>query len=577
MIYTFVPTLLLLLLDGAVSRAPVTIRCHIRSVTHASCQLRDIIRGQSNVNVSVTVNNCHEPVDVLFVMTGTNALSWNFTFVPNNQNERVVIPNVYLIEPEPPAPTFLYVREPSDENRERNGSYAGTAITVQASLMAPLRQDMWEEVEFLNHTFSLPPLPPHCPPLLPTSYDEPRWLIKVLVLVAAVLAVVSAVLLVTLKRRQLRSVARNLVQRHCEAQVDDGDVNPVADPAVPTKGGTRGSTDAAPASADLKTTLDASALRYFNEVYPDERQTRDVEGGAAQQQVAVPKTILQKMMKAKKEVEIGLRGISFERLKEDVITSQRNVEAGAELPNNEVSNPGFITDGSSEEQRGSMNEQRLFPLDDDFGSDDVCSTSERLEKRSDSYTNVFNTGDQFEDFSTGQNSSGKTSWEVNSRERSDVKINKVKGLANKNNSFGYGSREYLDELEGATAVYPDAKSSKKKKSKLSKPDKQKRERPRRSYRPEEQSDRRLNLPSRTKVETIPEVEVVDGMEKRSNSPAVNADHGSAHKILSDYEGDKVVTHGASFGAIWGGDNLGATAAVGSNDNRGARQKLSGGG
>jgi len=50
--------------------------------------------------------------------------------VPNNQNERVYLPNIFLNEPAHMAPTYLYVREPEGEYQRRNGSTSNTNITV---------------------------------------------------------------------------------------------------------------------------------------------------------------------------------------------------------------------------------------------------------------------------------------------------------------------------------------------------------------------------------------------------------------------------------------------------------------
>ncbi|KAF2368510.1 hypothetical protein FHG87_000738 [Trinorchestia longiramus] len=555
MILSFASLLLLLQLAdmGRGAPASITVLCHVQSLVHVTCHLPDIIRDQRAVNISVTVNNCHEPVDVTFAMTGFQ-LSWNFTFVPNNQNERVLIPNVYMIEPEPPVPTYLYVREPGEENRERNGSSIGTNITVQASLMAQLVQNnIWEEVEFFNHTFRLPAQAPHCPPLHSERgphFEAGHWLTKMLVLVAGILAVASAMLIVALKRQQLVSLAHafqdrlNLVQheQHGDAHPQ---INNEASPeyvsadiyAAQSMGAQRGTaassiSNSQPTVRDFKSTLDSSALKYFNEVYPDEKlsQTSSViPEPSSSRTLGNPKAILFKMMKAKKEIEIGLKGISFEKLKEDSASKSNNFSNpdNNQASHFEVVNPGYIPEDSNNLQM-SVKTDSGFPLNDDFGASDECDSNISIKNRSDSYTNVFETSDQREDLDVPGSGWKRENpkWKVNFQDDENLGHVEVNGLENKQKRFGYDSREYLDELEGATAVFPEDKQSKKKRSKSLKIDKQKRERDARPYRQERNGHRRSNgrrtsFHEKAKVDIIHEVEDKDNnLDKKVSPPKV---------------------------------------------------------
>lgn len=255
-------------------------------------------------------------------------------------------------------------------------------------------------------------------------------------------------------------------------------------------------------SLDLKSAVDSSAMRYFNEVYPDERQARlqdDANGPSRNGED--PKTFLQILRSAKKDVEIGLKGISFEKLREDsmdqntLALSTENIERN--LPTN-----------FQEEQ--THNSDLKFPLDDDFGATEECHTSNRLENRSDSYNNVYDTSEHIENDEKEKNSQEHPKWKVifsEDDEENSSKSNKD-GINSRKDTFGYGSREYLDQLEGAAAIIPKEKTSKKKRSKSLKADKSIRDRSKRSENGRTHGKSKTSRSS-SLVETIHEVDDSD--------------------------------------------------------------------
>ena len=86
-----------------------------------------------------------------FVCFQSTNFSWNFTYVPNNQNERVYVPQLYLNPPAHMTPTYLYVREPAQEFSTRNGSTDGTRITVQVSLLTFKLVNNCTKICYLSH------------------------------------------------------------------------------------------------------------------------------------------------------------------------------------------------------------------------------------------------------------------------------------------------------------------------------------------------------------------------------------------------------------------------------------------
>lgn len=121
--------------------------CHLHNYV-ASCIL-DIL--QEHIEATAIINHCHLPLDVTFLVSyqyaNTTRHSWKYTFVTANQNERVLIPGL-LLPTAPHAPVFLYARVPEKDFDMHNSSF----VAIEASFVAELKTDEWEEAEFLNHT-----------------------------------------------------------------------------------------------------------------------------------------------------------------------------------------------------------------------------------------------------------------------------------------------------------------------------------------------------------------------------------------------------------------------------------------
>ncbi|KAK7086364.1 hypothetical protein SK128_015880 [Halocaridina rubra] len=121
--------------------------CHLNSYV-ASCIL-DIV--EEHIEATAIINHCHLPLDVTFLVSyqygNSTRHNWKYTFVTANQNERVLIPGL-LLPTAPHAPVFLYARVPEKEFDMHNSSF----VAIEASFVAELRTDEWEEAEFLNHT-----------------------------------------------------------------------------------------------------------------------------------------------------------------------------------------------------------------------------------------------------------------------------------------------------------------------------------------------------------------------------------------------------------------------------------------
>lgn len=121
--------------------------CHLNNYI-ASCTL-DIM--EEHIEATAIINHCHLPLDVTFLVSfqyaNSTKHSWKYTFVTTNQNERVLIPGL-LLPPAPHAPVFLYARVPEREFNMHNSSF----VAIEASFVAELKTQGWEEAEFLNHT-----------------------------------------------------------------------------------------------------------------------------------------------------------------------------------------------------------------------------------------------------------------------------------------------------------------------------------------------------------------------------------------------------------------------------------------
>ncbi|XP_027228644.2 uncharacterized protein [Penaeus vannamei] len=113
-----------------------------------SCIL-DIL--EEHIIANAQVNYCHLPVDITFRVNHQygkgKSHSWKYTFVTTNQNERVLIPGLQLPSA-PHAPVYLYVRVPERDFSMHNTSF----VSIEASFVAELKNNEWEEAEFINHT-----------------------------------------------------------------------------------------------------------------------------------------------------------------------------------------------------------------------------------------------------------------------------------------------------------------------------------------------------------------------------------------------------------------------------------------
>ncbi|CAL4067328.1 unnamed protein product, partial [Meganyctiphanes norvegica] len=114
----------------------------------ASCVLNIL---EEHIEATAIINNCHLPIDITFIIAYQNGNStrhsWPYTFVTTNQNERVLIPGL-MLPVAPHAPVFLYARVPERYFNMHNSSF----VSIEASLVAEIKKDEWEEAEFLNHT-----------------------------------------------------------------------------------------------------------------------------------------------------------------------------------------------------------------------------------------------------------------------------------------------------------------------------------------------------------------------------------------------------------------------------------------
>ncbi|XP_068218056.1 uncharacterized protein [Palaemon carinicauda] len=106
---------------------------------------------EEHIEATAIINHCHLPLDVTFLVSfqygNSTKHSWKYTFVTANQNERIPIPGL-LLPPAPHAPVFLYARIPEREFNMHNSSF----VAIEASFVAELKTQEWEEAEFLNHT-----------------------------------------------------------------------------------------------------------------------------------------------------------------------------------------------------------------------------------------------------------------------------------------------------------------------------------------------------------------------------------------------------------------------------------------
>ncbi|XP_063858814.1 uncharacterized protein LOC135099972 isoform X2 [Scylla paramamosain] len=126
--------------------------CHLHNYV-SSCVLNIL---EEHIEATAIINHCHVPLDITFLIVyqyrNSTRHSWKYTFVTSNQNERVLIPGL-LLPSAPHAPVFLYARVPEREFNMHNSSF----VAIQASFIAELGRDKWEEADFLNHTVFISP------------------------------------------------------------------------------------------------------------------------------------------------------------------------------------------------------------------------------------------------------------------------------------------------------------------------------------------------------------------------------------------------------------------------------------
>ncbi|XP_042236238.1 uncharacterized protein LOC121875683 isoform X2 [Homarus americanus] len=121
--------------------------CHLDNYV-SSCILNIL---DEHIEATAIINHCHLPLDITFLIAyqykNSTRHNWKYTFVTSNQNERVLIPGL-LLPVAPHAPVFLYARVPEREFNMHNSSF----VAIEASFVAELSTEKWEEAEFLNHT-----------------------------------------------------------------------------------------------------------------------------------------------------------------------------------------------------------------------------------------------------------------------------------------------------------------------------------------------------------------------------------------------------------------------------------------
>ncbi|XP_050716963.1 uncharacterized protein LOC126998850 [Eriocheir sinensis] len=126
--------------------------CHLHNYV-SSCVLNIL---EEHIEATAIINHCHVPLDITFLIVyqyrNSTRHSWKYTFVTSNQNERVLIPGL-LLPIAPHAPVFLYARVPEREFNMHNSSF----VAIEASFIAELSREKWEEADFLNHTVFISP------------------------------------------------------------------------------------------------------------------------------------------------------------------------------------------------------------------------------------------------------------------------------------------------------------------------------------------------------------------------------------------------------------------------------------
>lgn len=165
------------------------------------------------------------------------------------------------------------------------------------------------------------------------------------------------------------------------------------------------------------------------------------------------KTLITRLAKIKKSMEVSLNGFTFEKLNEDSKEGTQDNSSPVNVISNgsvEIHNPLFlskmdkITDNNEHEPPSVK-----FPLDDDLNYSDEYLPGSHMKERSDSYCNIYNNSDSIS--YAIANSNKNNIYNISGASTNHIRGTGVLNRAAKN-GFGYGSREWLDELEGAAAV-----------------------------------------------------------------------------------------------------------------------------
>lgn len=189
----------------------------------------------------------------------------------------------------------------------------------------------------------------------------------------------------------------------------------------------------------------------------------------------VQQNLIGRMKKLKESLQVELKSITFEALKED-----KQSLPGREKPGNPeeetgvvIANPLFKSKLDDVPSNSGKNKKEMLPLDDELPNDGYFYNHVKMGNRSDSYSNIYHHsgGEGPNDVMTAQHSdctaTGKLDPMTLSKandNNNEVSVRDAAGVIGRGgggggiishaakNGFGYGSREWLDELEGATAV-----------------------------------------------------------------------------------------------------------------------------
>lgn len=391
------------------------VSCSPTSQSVVQCLLLNVIKDKPRFDVDVVVNQCHDPVDITFYLRSSK-YSWNFTYVPNNQNERVYIPDIYLNPPAHEVPSYLYVREPEKEFNNRKGNTSGTRITVLASIVAVYRS-MWEEEEFMNHTFVMSERKLRsCPTLtINNGHSLPQWVLYMIIQVTLVPIIVAFAAVIGTKYRQnRRHVPDNLnLVRNAQAPASQPSVNLNETRSAASEGSKNITTSTVENNNNPRLNKDRNEAN--NLCHNSDEANANINA----------KTVIDKL---KQSLKISVRmPLSFKKLSEEQEENSNKISQD-QTGSNEVSittpNPTYL----------SKNNQRSI------SSVNVGEKSDNTVGINDSKNNLYYE-DANEDCSTRQD-----------LDRGQVPNGTFPNAMKNVNKFEYGSRDYLDQLESSSAV-----------------------------------------------------------------------------------------------------------------------------